>query len=93
LVEKAMTNEFLEFTRIVIYLFTALMILYMGVIVRPASMAFIAIATQFLVRSGLLIVQIKYPIEYREINNWASTPMVFLVGVFVFINLWKIRKL
>jgi len=86
-------SDFLEFSRILIYLFTSLMIFYMGVVIRPASMSFIAIASQFLIRSGLLIYQIKYPIEYRDINNLISTPSILLVGIFVFVNLWKIRKL
>lgn len=85
-------NETLEFIRTFIYLFLSVFVLDMAIIVRPARLALTAISLQFFIRGWLLFYQVVNPLEYRELNNWISTPSIMLVLLCVAINLWIIRR-
>ena len=85
-------NETFEFIRTFIYLFLAIFVFDLGIIVSDARISLFAISFQFLSRAILLFCQVVNPLGYRELNNWISTPAVILVLISVVVNLWILRR-
>jgi hypothetical protein len=54
--------------------------------------AFLGIAFQFMIRSILLFFQYNNYPEYRELNNWTSTPSILVAVILIYISLYKVRK-
>lgn len=87
-----MSNEHLEFIRIFAYLGGVTGLLYLGVIVRQATLTLHTLAAYFGMWGSLLVVQINHPDVYRQVANYISTPSLVIMVLLIFYNLWLVRK-
>ena len=87
-----MNNETLEYIRIMSYVFAVAGLLYLGVVIRKATPALHAIASYFFMWGCLLVVQVTNPDNYRQIANVISTPAFILIVIFIYWNIWKVRR-
>ena len=87
-----MNEHFFEFARILIYMVGAVGVLHLAQKNKDLMLAFIGISIQFFIRSVLLFFQYNDYAEYRELNNWTSTPSILLAVILIYISLYKVRK-
>ena len=86
-----MSNETLEFTRVMLYLFGAYGMLYAGVSVPALRLTAYAIAGYFLMWMGLLLYQSADALNYRVVSNYISTPGLAIIVMVIYVNLAFLR--
>lgn len=85
-------NEFYEYIRIMLYPVGAVMLAHLAVVFPKLRLTLSSMAFYFLLWFGLLFVQQFNIEEYREVSNYISTPSLFMVVFFIFINFWQARR-